>query len=165
MMEWYTVSTHCNKELMAVFNLKKQNFESYYPRYKKITKHARKLKTVIKPLFPGYLFVNLDLEKQSWSNINSTFGVKKLITMGSKPVSLSERTIEDLKDREDINGITNIITDVPYEKGDKILINDGPLHGKIGVFDGLSADKRIKVLFEILGRNIALTVSAMSVSR
>ena len=47
----------------------------------------------------------------------------------------------------------------------QILINDGPLHGKIGVFDGLSADKRIKVLFEILGRNIALTVSAMSVSR
>ena len=165
MMEWYTVSTSCNKELMALFNLKKQNFESYYPRYKKITKHARKLKTVIKPLFPGYLFVNIDVKKQSWSKINSTFGVKSLITMGSKPVSISEKIIQDLKGREDINGITNIITDVPYLKGDKILINDGPLQGKIGVFDGLSADKRIKVLFEILGRNLALSVSAMSVSR
>ena len=165
MKEWFAVSTSGNNEYVALLNLKKQNFESYYPRYKKITKHARKLKTVIKPLFPGYLFVNLDVEKQSWSKINSTFGVKKLITMGSKPVSLSERIIEDLKGREDINGITNIIADVPYEKGDKILINDGPLQGKIGVFDGLSADQRIKVLFEILGRNIVLTVSAMSVSR
>ena len=165
MKEWFAVSTSGNNEYVALLNLKKQNFETYYPRYKKITKHARKLKTVIKPLFPGYLFVNLDVEKQSWSKINSTFGVKKLITMGSKPVSLSERIIEDLKGREDINGITNIIADVPYEKGDKILINDGPLQGKIGVFDGLSADQRIKVLFEILGRNIGLTVSAMSVSR
>jgi transcriptional antiterminator RfaH len=150
---------------MALLNFKKQNFESYYPKYKKITKHARKVRTVIKPLFPGYLFVSLDVEKQSWSKINSTFGVKKIITMGSKPVSFSEKIIQDLKSREDINGITDIITDVPYEKGDKILINDGPLQGKVGVFDGLSDDKRIKVLFEILGRNVALSVSAMSVSR
>ena len=165
MNAWYTVSTASNNEFMAALNLKKQNFETYYPKYKKLTKHARKFKTVIKPLFPGYLFVLLDVEKQNWYKINATYGVKKLITMGIEPVSISKFLITELKSREDINGITDIVANFPYVKGDRVVLNDGPFEGKKGIFDGLSDSNRIRVLFDILGRNIAVTVSAMSISR
>ncbi len=165
MNKWYAVSIASNNELLATLNLKKQNFEIYYPKYKKIIRHARKVSTVLRPLFPGYLFVNLDIEKENWSKINSTYGVKNLITMGTRPVSISRDIINSLKAREDSNGITNIITDLPYDKGDRILINDGPFRGHRGIFDGLSDDNRIKVLFNILGRKIEVAFSAMSTSR
>ena len=61
MKEWYTISTITHKELKATLNLKRQNFDVYYPKYKKMIKHARKIQTVIRPLFPGYLFVLFDI--------------------------------------------------------------------------------------------------------
>ena len=163
-MEWYAINTAVNNEMKASLNLVNQNFQIYFPKYKKVIRHARKLKTVIKPLFPGYLFVLLDIENQNWSKINSTYGVKNLITMGLKPAKVSKNIIHYLKQREDKEGITNIIPEVRFVKGQKVYVTDGPFSGKIGVFDGLSDDKRIKVLFDILGRNLAVTIPAMSIT-
>ena len=60
-MEWYAVHTHVNKEVISEKNLIRQNFITYLPKYKKIIRHARKISTVVRPLFPKYLFVKMDL--------------------------------------------------------------------------------------------------------
>ena len=45
-------------------------------------RHARKILNVRAPLFPGYLFVSLDLTRDRWRSINSTYGVLGLIMGG-----------------------------------------------------------------------------------
>ena len=61
MNKWYVINTKPNSELIAVQKLKRHNYNVYCPTYISIVKHARKMRKIIKPLFPGYLFICLDI--------------------------------------------------------------------------------------------------------
>ena len=65
-MNWYAVQTLPNRENLAVSHLERQGFDVWLPRIERIIRHARQTKRVWRPLFPGYLFINLDLEKARW---------------------------------------------------------------------------------------------------
>ena len=60
-------------------NLKKDNFYTYIPTYESTIRHARKIKRVIKPLFPNYFFVELNKDSSGFRKINYTRGVVSLL--------------------------------------------------------------------------------------
>ena len=163
-MDWCVVYTNVNKETIAEKNLIGQNFITYMPKYKKIISHARKISTVIKPLFPRYLFVNVDLVAQRWPIINSTYGVNVIISMEGKPVIISEDIINKIKLCEKPDENINV---VPYSfmtKGDEVNILEGVFSGKKGIFNGLTDNNRVKVLFNLLGKEVTLSVSRISLA-
>mgnify|MGYP003877815797 CR=1 FL=1 len=49
---------------------------------------AAKFETVIRPLFAGYMFVACDPETAPWRQINSTYGVSRMLSFaqGLKPM-------------------------------------------------------------------------------
>lgn len=63
-MNWYAVYTQAGKERFALQNLANQGFEAYLPSYRKRRRHARRVDTVLAPLFPRYLFVRMDPHQQ-----------------------------------------------------------------------------------------------------
>ena len=85
-------------------------------------------------------------------------------TMGLKPVSISKDIILSLKNREDSNGVTDITSDLVYKKGEILTVNSGVFQGRSGIFDGLTDDKRIRVLFDILGRKVSVNILAMNIN-
>ena len=99
MKQWFVVNTKTHEETKAMTNLNQQGFNTYLPRYKKTRRHARRTDTVMAPLFPKYLFVEFDLGMESWSRINSTFGVSKLIKFGSTPIPLPQKLINEIRAR------------------------------------------------------------------
>ena len=84
-MNWYAVQTQPNRENLAVTHLERQGFDVWLPRIERIIRHARQAKRVRRPLFPGYLFINLDLETARWRTINGTVGVKNIVKCGHTP--------------------------------------------------------------------------------
>ena len=164
-MEWYAVHTHVNKESLSEINLIRQNFITYLPKYKKIIKHARKISTVVRPLFPRYLFVKLDLVKQRWNLINSTYGVNVLITMEEKPVKILDKIINEIKSYDNSDGIANILPYASMTLGEEVNIIDGLFSGRKAIFDGLTEDNRIKVLFNLLGKEVTLSMAPIGVAR
>ena len=163
-MDWCVVYTNVYKETIAEKNLIGQNFITYMPKYKKIISHARKISMVIKPLFPRYLFVNVDLVAQRWPIINSTYGVNAIISMEGKPVIISEEIINKIKLCEKPDENINV---VPYSfmtKGDEVNILEGVFSGKKGIFNGLTDNNRVKVLFNLLGKEVTLSVSRISLA-
>ena len=164
-MEWYAVHTHVNKESLSEINLIRQNFITYLPKYKKIIKHARKISTVVRPLFPRYLFVKLDLVKQRWNLINSTYGVNVLITMEEKPVKILDKIINEIKSYDNSDGIANILPYASMTLGEEVNIIDGLFSGRKAIFDGLTDDNRIKVLFNLLGKEVTLSMAPIGVAR
>ena len=72
-MRWYVAHTRQNAEQRAVFNLTRQGFSAYLPRYRRRRRHARKVDTVLSPLFPRYVFVGMDPEVARWRSVNGTF--------------------------------------------------------------------------------------------
>jgi len=164
-MEWYVVHTHACKESIAEKNLVRQKFITYLPKYKKVIRHARKVSNVVKPLFPRYLFVKMDLIKQRWTSINSTLGVNILITMDERPVKISDKIINALKSYDNYEGITDITPCLSMEKGDEVDIVEGIFSGRKAIFDGLTDNNRIKVLFNLLGKEVTLSMTPIGVAR
>ena len=74
MTYWCAVNTQVNAEDKAVFHLMRQGFKVLLPKHLKRRSHARKVAWVPRPLFPGYLFVEIDPERSPWRAIRSTVG-------------------------------------------------------------------------------------------
>src|SRR5881394_1363063 len=77
---WFLVRARPKCEFKAEWNLGAQGFRTFLPKMEKTIRHARQLRTVRAPLFPGYLFVVLDLGRDRWLSIRSTIGVAQLFT-------------------------------------------------------------------------------------
>ena len=88
-MNWYAVQTQPNRENLALAHLERQGFDVWLPHIKRIIRHARRDKSVRRPLFQGYLFINLDLEKVRWRAINGTVGVSHIVSFGQSNLQLS----------------------------------------------------------------------------
>ena len=69
MTNWIVAYCHANAEKKAEINLRRQGFEVYFPKYKKVRRHARRIDTVIRPLFPRYLFVEFEKALTLWRSI------------------------------------------------------------------------------------------------
>ena len=82
---WYVAQSTPRKEGVAIQNLRNQGFDAYCPRVRRTRRHARKFSTVNEPLFPGYVFVAIDVTEQPWRSINGTFGVTRILTDSAQP--------------------------------------------------------------------------------
>ena len=77
-MKWIVVQTKSNCEKKAFFNLKRQGYEVFFPKIKKMTSRFNRFVRLVKPLFPGYIFVSINAN-QNWSKIKSTYGVFRIL--------------------------------------------------------------------------------------
>ncbi len=149
-MDWYAVHTQPNREHLAVFHLERQGFDVWLPCYERMIRHARLAKSVRRPLFPGYLFINLDLETARWRSINGSIGVKNIVSFGRTPSVVDSEFITALKASESLDGFVDV-SNVDLKLGQEIEILSGPMAGQIGRLLSLDAGNRVTVLFQMLG--------------
>jgi transcriptional antiterminator RfaH len=164
MKQWYVVNTKAREEPKASFNLKRQGFNAYLPQYKRTRRHARRIDTVLAPLFPKYLFVEFDLDLERWSSINSTAGVKKLIMFGSLPATLPSELVEEIRTREDVEGVVSLNQYLKIKQGDQVTINSGAFREHSGIFECQDDDKRIIILLKLMGRDVRVRLASSAIS-
>lgn len=158
MKRWYVAMTHTRSEEVARINLVRQGFRAYMPRYLKERRHARKTTEVRVPLFPGYIFVNIDMEEERWRPIRSTIGVRDLISFGELPTAVPAGIVEEIQRREDEAGIVPVAEPVPFKVGDTVRLLSGPMRDAVGWFERVADKDRIVILLELLGRQVRLPI-------
>ena len=149
-MNWYAVQTQPNRENLAVSHLERQGFDVWLPRIERIIRHARQTKRVRRPLFPGYLFINLDLKTARWRAINGTVGVSHIVSFGQMPSAVDSAFMAALKATENMNGLVENKSD-SLKLGQEVEILSGPMAGKIGKLLRLDPGNRVTVLLQMLG--------------
>jgi transcriptional antiterminator RfaH len=159
---WIVVNTHPHKEATAIANLENQGYTTYCPVVRKSIRHARKARQVLRPLFPGYLFVGLGFDKAQWRPVLSTFGVRTLIRSGDEPSRLNPGFIAALRSRES-DGVI-VAPAHPYTVGQKIRIADGPFDGTVATILSLGEKDRIVVLMDLLNRPVRVVLDARQVT-
>lgn len=164
MRRWYVAQTHVHAEAKAIGHLMRQGFEAYLPQYGKTRRHARRLEKVRAPLFPGYLFVALDVARERWRAIRSTVGIRTLICDGDAPVAVPTGVVDTIRARENENGLVEVPPLVPFDKGDVVRITDGPMCDQVGLFDCATDEDRVVVLLTLLGRQVRVPVPSATVS-
>jgi len=158
MSHWYVVATHSRKESLAERHLRNQDFEIFLPTRLKTVRHARKVSTGPAPLFPGYLFVNLDESSVRWRAINGTIGVRYLLAAGDRPLALPSGFVSALKALTVEGGTLSF---APHLKiGEEVKVLSGPFAEKIGVLQRLDDRGRVRVLLELLSTSIPVEMRA-----
>lgn len=149
-----------HRERIALDNLLRQGFRAYCPLIRRRVRHARRTQDVLRPLFPGYLFIDLDPNAR-WSPILSTFGVRTLVRCGKQLSSLPDEFVNSLKARE-IEGAT-MRPASPYEIGQQVRIADGVFHGLVATIIDMDVRDRLVVLMNLLNRPTKVRLSARQV--
>lgn len=159
---WYVVETLPQKEVCAAENMKRQGFEVFFPRFRKVRNHARKRETILAPVFPGYMFTRLDLKADRWVAINSTRGVKRLVGFdGGRPQEVDPEVMEALLDRCEHGVMSQMVERL--NPGDSVRVNTGPLADLVGTIESLDSKGRVNLLFQILGSPRVITVPRSAV--
>ncbi len=153
-MTWIVVQTKSNNEIRASVNLKRQGYEVFFPKIIKSIFSFNKSKNRIKPLFPGYIFVNLK-ENQNWIKINSTFGVKSILKLGEGIYILPNKILRSLKSKCNNDEICRL--DQP-KKGEEISIIKNNAPNLKAIFFEYIDEKRSFVFINLLMRKIKTKV-------
>lgn len=147
---WYVVETLPAREDLAIQNLRRQSFQSFCPRFRKVRRHARRQHTVLAPLFPGYVFVRLDPERHAWRSINGTFGVRALICGDRlRPSALPDAAVDQIISRCEGEVVRNLLTE-PMP-GQTVQIVAGPFADRLASIETLDGKGRVRVLLDLLG--------------
>ncbi len=158
MKRWYVVYTKASAELSALGHLNRQGFEAYLPRCHKILRHARRQSTVLRPLFPRYLFVGLDLGVDRWRSVNGTVGVSRLVCHGERPTPLPRGLVEALRDSEVEEGAVPLSQLALFDPGDRLRVLDGAFKGQAGIYHGMTEAERVVLLFDMIGRQVEVAL-------
>jgi transcriptional antiterminator RfaH len=162
-IHWYVVHTQALAEEKAAFNLRRQGFDVYLPRYLKRWRHARRVEKRPAPLFPRYLFVQLDMARARWRAISSTLGVARLVCAGERPAPVPPGIVEAIRGREDAGGLFPL-REVPFRRGEAVRVVSGSLATAIGLFESLSDNDRVVLLLDLLGRKMRVALPIESVA-
>ncbi len=155
MRRWYVAQTLVRSEEKARINLERQGFNPYLPRFLRERRHARRCDLVKTPLFPGYIFVRLDLDTAPWRSINGTMGVSHLICNGERPAAMPDGVVEEIAAREGDNGLIRLEPRT-FQKGEALRIVSGALTDCFGLFEKMADRDRVVLLLDLLGRKVRI---------
>lgn len=106
------VSAHPRQENLAKVNLQRQRCVTWLPRLLESRRRAELADEVAYPLFPGYLFVQLEGCAPSWRPAGSALGVRHLVALGGNQTLICVGVVEELHPLADDN---SVVSPAPHE--------------------------------------------------
>jgi transcription elongation factor/antiterminator RfaH len=153
---WFLVQTLPRSEPRARLHLEAQGFRTHLPQISKTIRHARKLRMVRAPLFARYLFIILDLGRDPWLSVRSTYGVSSLFTCEGRPVPVPVGVVETLVAHTDEANLA-LLGD-KLRRGQQVRILSGPFAEFVGTLDRLDENGRVRVLLQMMGSGVPVAI-------
>ena len=152
---WYCARIRAKCEFLAAKELSLVGWEVYSPRIK--APHLR-IGQSDTPLFPGYLFVRLDPDKDGWPSLQAVRHILGWVTFESDTAWLPDQVIEELKERvKAIHGEGGLWQ--RFQRGEKVRVVTNNLDTLAQVIEEASSPQgRAKVLMEFMGRLVQAQV-------
>ncbi len=161
---WYVAQVKPNGFARAEANLDRQGFETFMPLRRKTVRHARQMRDVLRPVFPGYLFIKFGSKRADWRKINSTFGVSKLISFESgKPAPVPDSLMAGLRARSDDHHVLQPLDDL--RAGERVRMISGAFADFVGEVEEMVANDCVRLLFELMGQTTRVDVPRADVDR
>ena len=115
----------------------------------KLDKNDNKVgdKEVQRKIYPGYVFVKMVMNDNTWYIVRNTRGCTGFVGPASKPEPLSEDEVAKL-------GVEIIAEpEVDYAVGDTVEITSGPMEGSVAVVEEIDKKaRRVHVKISMFGR-------------
>jgi len=179
-MNWFVLRVASNKESYVRNTLlRKIQIEGLENRIGKILVPTEKTKTIKggkqriteTKLYPGYVFVEMQLEDDGripqdvFFLVKETTGVGDFVGASGRPTALQKHEVEkmliDSRKPEELPTIRMV-----YQKGDLVTINEGPFENYDGTVDTILPEKGlVRVLITIFGRQAPIELEEWQLSK
>lgn len=156
---WYPVHTKGRQEFVAFENMDRQGYRVHLPLLRAPKRRRGRWQEVVEPLFPGYLFVEMDLGLDDPAPIRSTRGVIGLVRFGGLAQPMPSGVVEALISAAGCADDGAVRHEYLFAAGDPVEVVDGPLAGLHAVFLAPSGNDRVRLLLELLGREHRVVLS------
>ena len=162
-LRWYLVQCKPNAAQIAVRNLENQSFASFLPQQEITKRKGRIFKRQIRPLFPGYLFVQLCPDQGPWRQVNNTRGVARLVCLGAEPSVVPNEIVDALMARcvkQSISHRTSETQSSQLRAGNQARVIQGPFSEFIATISEIEPNNRINILIEVMGKTTKVAINA-----
>jgi len=178
--DWFVLRVASNKESSVRDTLlRKVQIEGLENRIGKILVPTEKTKTIKggrqriteTKLYPGYVFVEMQLEEDGripqdvFFLVKETTGVGDFVGTAGRPTPMQPHEVEkmliDSRKPEELPTVRMV-----FEKGDAVTINEGPFESYEGVVDEILPEKGlVRVLVTIFGRQAPIELEEWQLSK
>lgn len=160
---WYVLHSKPNKEDFLYSQLSHREIVAYYPRLRVEPVNPRSRK--VKPFFPGYLFVHVDLERTPLSSLAYIPGVNRVVSFDFEPAVVPEEIIRTIQNNVDQINQNPDSGQSQFIHGDPVIIQGGPFEGYQAIFDThLEGSERVRLLIKLLrGQQVRVQVPSRMV--
>jgi transcription antitermination factor NusG len=151
---WYATYTCSRHEKCVAQQMESRAIKCFVPTYRSVRRWKDRRKELSLPLFPGYVFVNLEWRDRL--KVLEIPGVVQILSFNGKPAELPDHEIEMLRRRFDRN---MTIQPHPYlRKGCRVQVVSGPLAGLEGILVRRKDRCRLVLSIDLIMRSVSVEV-------
>ena len=170
--EWYILHTYSGQEIKVgevlqqrIRSLKQEGnfFEILIPIEERIKIRGGRRYTKEEKLFPGYVFVKMILDDNSWAAARGCDGVTGFVGTGDEPTPVR---LKEIKAIERYLATEKPKYRVKFSVGEAVKIVDGPFSDFLGTIDEIDKERgKIKVMVSIFGRETPVELDFLQVKK
>lgn len=117
--------------------------------------HGKK-KISYKRIFPGYIFIKMVMDNETWRVVRGTQGVTGFVGPGGRPVPITETEFANIKPILEGKMPTK---KVEFKSGDHVKIISGPFKDSFGIIEEVDMEKgKARVLINLFGRDTPVEI-------
>ncbi|MFA5104129.1 MAG: transcription termination/antitermination protein NusG [Candidatus Margulisiibacteriota bacterium] len=163
--KWYIVQTLTGQEdrvksrietTVEELGLKERILRVLVPEEETVEIRGDKRVERKRKMYPGYVFVEMILDEDTWYKIRSTAGVARFIGGKTSPVPVTDREMQRVLKQL---GIKEKEITVEFSVGEPVRIISGSFRGYTGsVYEINAAKSKLKAMINIFGRDTSVEV-------
>jgi len=148
-MLWYVLRSKPQKEMSLSQQASAHGHEVFFPHLRVCPVNPRSRK--VRPYFPGYMFVHVDLAQTSLSAFQWMPHSLGLVSFDGEPAPVPEGLIHSIRRRVDEINAAGGEQLEGLKAGETVIIRGGPFDGYQAIFDArLPGSERVRVLLKLL---------------
>jgi transcriptional antiterminator NusG len=173
-MNWYVINTHSgyeNKAKLALEDaIQRAGVEHKFGEVLVLTEQVvevrdGKKKTTTRKSYPGYMFVQMAMDNESFHVVRSTPKVKGFIGGTRNPPPMPEDEVRRITHQVEEEGDVQVVV-ADFERGEEVRVIDGPFASMNGKVEEVNATRaKLRVLVTIFGRPTSVELDFTQVER
>lgn len=151
--QWFVLTSKPREEQRAYDNLTAQGYQVFLPKIAQATKKKGHKAVQLKPLFPNYLFAQLDKQVANFNAIRSTRGIGSFVRFGLNLATIDGGIINDIKKSIAFDSQKKTLTELlDYHRGDSVELTEGSFQGLKAIYQTKDGLERSILMVKMLGQ-------------
>ncbi|MGB9432667.1 MAG: UpxY family transcription antiterminator [Candidatus Acidiferrum sp.] len=151
-VRWFAAYTSANHEKRVAQQAERQSLQCFLPLYESVRRWKDRRVRLALPLFPGYVFVRLNLRDRL--KLLEISGVARLVGFDGHPAPVPDEDIETI--RACLAGRYPMQPHRYLQRGQRVRVLSGPLAGLTGIVVRQKKHTRFVISLDLLMRSVAV---------